>query len=166
MRKLTAVLAAGLLTMAMTACGGDDDDAGDTPASAGADEGGDNGGGGDDQQKAADKLIDAAGEADIELDEDCVRDKASQLSDEDAKTILEAGDDETPTLSPEGEQLTTELFSCISREEIIDQAVSGLPEEQADCVRDALEDADLGEFTGGDTPPEFTEAITKCVSGG
>ena len=150
MRKLTAVLAAGVLTMAMTACSGDDDDAG----------------GGCDQAKAADKLLDSAGEADLELDEACVRDKANQLSDEDAKAIVEAEGDETPALSPEGDALTAELLTCVNTEDMIDQVVSSLPDGiDEDCVREALEDVDLSEFSGGDPPPEFAEAMTTCVTG-
>lgn len=147
MRAMTAVLACAVLALA--ACGGDDDDAGGA------------------QGEVADRLLDEAADQDLALDESCVRDKASQLSDEDAQKLLDAEDDEDPDLSPEGEQVTAELFSCVSVDAFIDQVVSSLPEGvDAECVREKLQGIDLGAFAeGGQAPPEFSAAMVECVSG-
>ena len=124
MRRLVAALAGGLLALA--ACGGD---------------------GGGNQDQAADMLIEGAEDEGLEIDEDCVRDKASQLSDEDAQKIVDAEDsDETPDLSPEGLALTAEVVSCVPRDAMIDQILGELPEGiDGDCVRQALEGVDLSD---------------------
>jgi hypothetical protein len=147
MRKLIAL--AGCAVLGLAACGGDD-------AS------------GDD---IADQLIQDAEDEGIELDEDCVRDKASQLSDADAEAIADAGEGETPELSPEGEALTLELFECIDDEafnqSIIDEALTSLPEGvDEDCVRSAMEGVDAAELAQGANSPELMAAITECISGG
>jgi hypothetical protein len=168
--------AAMMLTLGMTACGGDDDEADDGTAAAdtaGAvtddgDEGeGDGGDGGENQNEAADIFIEQAEAAGIETDEDCVREKAEKLSDADAQAIVDAGDDGSPQLSPEGEALSIELASCISTEDLIEEVLSSLPEGiDEDCVREAMEGVDLSNLAGGETPPEFAAAIGECVTGG
>ncbi len=165
--------AAAMLTLSMAACGGDDDEAeGGTAAadtaSAVADDGeGDGGDGGGDQDEAADQFIELAEEAGFDADEDCVRDKAEQLSDADAKAIVDAGSEGSPVLSPEGEALTIELASCVSTEDLMDEVLSSLPEGiDEDCVRDAMEGVDLSTLAAGETPPEFAAAIAECVTGG
>jgi hypothetical protein len=97
-----------------------------------------------------------------------VRDKAAQLSDDDAQAILDAEGDEDPDLSPEGMALTAELLSCADADAIKDQLVEQLPEGvDADCVRDALEGVDLDDFvSGGEPPSEFVNAMTECVETG
>jgi hypothetical protein len=154
MRRLTAVLACAALALA--ACGDDDDDAA-----------GDGGGGGDLQNEVADKLLDEEGD-EFQLDDDCVREKAAQLSDDDAQAILDAEGDEDPDLSPEGIALTAELLSCADADAMIDQLVEQLPEGiDADCVREALDGVDLGDFaSGGEPPSEFVDAMTECVQTG
>ena len=144
MRRLVAALAGGLLVLA--ACGD----------------------GGGNQDQAADMLIEGAEDEGIEIDEDCVRDKASQLSDEDAQKIIDAEDsDETPDLSPEGLALTAEVVSCVPRDAMIDQILGDLPEGiDGDCVRQALEGVDLSEFVAnGEAPEEFISAMTECMGG-
>lgn len=148
MSKMMAILAS--VTVLVAACGG---------------------GGGGDQEEVADKLLEAAEEQDLALDEECVRDKADQLSDADADKLLEAADDddiEEIGLSPEGEQLTTELFSCVSTEEFIDTILEQLPDEgiDKDCVREQLEELDTADLTSGEMPPELSTAMAECVSTG
>ena len=170
--------AAMMLALSMTACGGDDDEADDGTAAAdtaGAvtddgDEGEGDGGGGDggeNQNEAADIFIEQAEAAGIETDEDCVREKAEKLSDADAQAIVDAGDDGSPELSPEGEALSMELASCISTEDLMEEVLSSLPEGiDEDCVREAMEGVDLSTLASGETPPEFAAAIGQCVTGG
>jgi hypothetical protein len=69
-KTLLGVLAVGTLLVA--ACGSD----------SGSDDGG-SGGGGNPQKDVADLLVDALEGQEVTFDEDCIRDKASQLSDED-----------------------------------------------------------------------------------
>lgn len=170
---MTALTAAMMLALSMTACGGDDDEADDGTAAAdtaGAvtDDGDeDEGDGGENQNEAADIFIEQAEAAGIETDEDCVREKAEKLSDADAQAIVDAGDDGSPELSPEGEALSIELASCISTEDLMDEVLSSLPEGiDEDCVREAMEGVDLSTLAGGETPPEFAAAIGECVTGG
>jgi hypothetical protein len=152
MRRFTAIVATAMLALGAAACGDDD---------------GGGGGGGGDQEAAADLFLEQAEQAGIDTDEECVREKAEQLSDADAKAIVDAGDDGSPELSPEGEALSLELAGCVSTEDLMDEVLSSLPEGvDQDCVRDALDDADFSAIAGGETPPEFAAAIAECVSGG
>jgi hypothetical protein len=163
--------AAMVLTLSMTACGGDDDEADEGTAAAdtagAVTDDGDDGDGGENQNEAADIFIEQAEAAGIETDEDCVREKAEKLSDADAQAIVDAGDDGSPQLSPEGEALSIELASCISTEDLIEEVLSSLPEGiDEDCVREAMEGVDLSNLASGETPPEFAAAIGECVTGG
>jgi hypothetical protein len=163
--------AAMVLTLSMTACGGDDDEADEGTAAAdtagAVTDDGDDGDGGENQNEAADIFIEQAEAAGIETDEDCVREKAEKLSDADAQAIVDAGDDGSPELSPEGEALSIQLASCISTEDLIEEVLSSLPEGiDEDCVREAMEGVDLSNLASGETPPEFAAAIGECVTGG
>jgi hypothetical protein len=163
--------AAMMLTLGMTACGGDDDEADEGTAAAdtagAVTDDGDDGDGGENQNDAADIFIEQAEAAGIETDEDCVREKAEKLSDADAQAIVDAGDDGSPELSPEGEALSIQLASCISTEDLIEEVLSSLPEGiDEDCVREAMEGVDLSNLASGETPPEFAAAIAECVTGG
>jgi hypothetical protein len=125
------------------------------------------GGGGGDQGEVADKLLEAADDAGIELEADCVKEKAAKLSDDDAQKILDAGENDDPDLSPEGEALTAELFSCVSQDAFIDQITANLPEGvDADCVRDQLEGMDMASLAEGADSAELGAAMASCVSGG
>src|SRR5262245_46775584 len=108
MRRITAVLASSILLLA--ACGGDDDSDSGSP-----------------QDAAAQTLIDQANTDDLNPDEDCIRDKASALSDEDAQKIVDQGD-QVADLSPEGMAIQTEALTCLSGEAMLDQIVEELPE--------------------------------------
>ncbi len=98
-RLLTTLLVSGL---ALTACGGDDD------------------GGGSAQDRVADMLIDSINESleggDLEgvtIDEECIRDAAGDLSDDDAQEILDAGPEGDAEVSPEGELAGEAMVDCI-----------------------------------------------------
>jgi hypothetical protein len=126
------------------------------------------GGGGSDgaQGEAADMLIDAAAEEDFDLDEDCVRDLSEKLSDDDAQAIVDAGPDGNAELSPEGEALGTELFSCVDTDAMVDQMVDELVGEvggdnvDVDCLKDAFRDIDLN---AAEDDPAFATAMLECV---
>ena len=79
----------------------------------------------DDQQAAVDQFM-TQEDAEAVFDEECVEDKAKDLSDDDAKAIAEAGPDGTPDLSAEGLALTLELAGCIDGDALVDQFIAGL----------------------------------------
>lgn len=131
----------------------------------------DGGSGGAVQREAAELAIAAAGVQGLELDEECVNEIAAELSDEDAQLIVDAGPDGDPALSAEGEALTTQLLTCVDQDALIDLFVAGLEESgedfDEDCVRESLEDVDLGAALGEDeAPPELIRAVTDCVETG
>jgi hypothetical protein len=149
MRRITALLATSVLLFA--ACGDDDDD----------DAGGV-------QAEAADEFIDQVRDEDVDPDEECVRTAFTDMSDDDAQAIVDAGSDETPDLSPEAMAIVTEATtSCASSEDLIDSIIENLPEGiDGDCVRDRLADADFDEMvSSGTMPPEVEEAVTECGAG-
>ena len=102
MKKIMTMAAAGALVLA--ACGSDDD-------------------GGGDGGNSSDALVAAlvgAFEGDeelegVELDEDCLKDIADGLSEEDRAILVEAIEtDEDPVgLSPEGDAASVEILECI-----------------------------------------------------
>jgi hypothetical protein len=117
MMRRFAVVAALVAGLGLAACGGDDDDAG----------------GGGSQDDVFDMMMQAMEESlasempegvelDIEdiVDEDCLRDKTDQLSDEDAEKIVEAGIDGDPEVSAEAEQVAESLDECFDAEAIAD----------------------------------------------
>ena len=95
-----------IAALALAACGGDDD-------------GGGGGGGGDVQDEVADMMIEMFDQmSELEgiefgLDDDCVRDRVSELSDADARAILEAGPDGDPEVSPEAETIGESMAECV-----------------------------------------------------
>lgn len=149
-KRLISVLAAGVLALA--ACGSDS-------------------GGSGAQGDAADAAIAAAQEQGIELDEDCVNDVASKLSDEDAQAIVDAGPDGDAELSAEGEAIGGELFGCADNDDIVDafiEEMKGTGQEfDEECVRDGLKDVDLAglaasEEGDGGAPDEVINAVFSC----
>ena len=154
MRKITGLLAVSVLCLA--ACGDDDDDDANGDATATGV-----------QADAADEIISQADDGDLDPDEDCIRDKAAGLSDEDAQKIVDAGSSDEPDLSPEGLAIVGETMSCVSGDAMMDSIIESLPEGvDGDCVRDKLKDVDFGAiFTSGTTPPEVEDAVTECGTG-
>ncbi len=103
-KTLLGVLAVGTLLVA--ACGSD----------SGSDDGGGDGGGGNPQKDVADLLVDALEGQEVTFDEDCIRDKASQLSDEDAQLIADAGTEGTaPDISDEAAAIGDQLIECVDQ---------------------------------------------------
>ena len=98
MRK-TGVLVV-VAALAISACGSDSDSDG-----------------GGDQERLADQLMeefDAAGSGEL-VDEECIRDKTNELSDEDAKILYENFDAESIEglgMSSGGELVVDSMFDC------------------------------------------------------
>jgi hypothetical protein len=161
MRKITGLLAAGVLFLG--ACGDDDDNADDT-ATAAEQGGGETATGV--QADAADELIQQADDGNLDPDEDCIREKASGLTDEDAQKIVDAGGD-TADLSPAGLAIIGQAATCLSADAFMNSIIESLPEgADADCVRDKLKDADFGAMMEtGSMPPELEQAMTDCGAG-
>jgi hypothetical protein len=143
-----------VVVLAIAACGSDDGGASLT----------------DDQQAAVEQFLGQEDAAEV-FDQDCVEDKAQDLSDEDAKAIAEAGPDGQPDLSPEGLAVTLELASCIDSDALVDQFIIGMEESGQDfdeeCVREGLEDFDMGEIAaagaeGGDIPEGLLSSLIDC----
>ena len=115
------------------------------------------GGASGDQAKAADELIQVMDDRGVSMDKKCVEDLAGQLSDEDAKKIVEAGPDGNPDLSPEGEALGEQIFGCMDTDSLVDQIVDevGADNIDVDCLKDALK--------GGTDPDTMSAAMIDCV---
>ena len=107
----------------------------------------------------------------LTLDEECVNDLASRLSDDDAEEIAA---DDNADLSPEGEALGTELLGCADQDSLIDLFITGMAGSgeafDEDCARDKLQDVDIAELIasseGGDPPADVIAAIAECVETG
>jgi len=150
-KSIGATIAVVALTFA--ACGSDDGD-----SASGV------------QGEAADAALAVAAEEDFELDEACVNDIASQLSDEDAQAIIDSGGDDAD-LSPEGEALSLDLLSCLDNDALVDQFIAGMTAEgqevDEDCVRKNLEDFDLTEVVASAEPSsEMVAALIECFETG
>lgn len=171
--RFIAMLAVGAL--ASTACGGDDaaDDRNDDPpdattAETSGDTGASGGGVAGDRGEAARLAIEAAAADGLELDEACVDELAAQLTDDDARAMVDAGIDGDPALSAEGEALTAQLLTCVDQEALVDLFVDGLEQsgEAFDeaCVRENLAEADLGRALDEDEAPrDLLSAVVDCV---
>lgn len=89
-----------IAALALTACGGDD-------------------GGGGAQDQVADMMIDVLNEAsevegvEVDIDEDCIRDKVDELSDADAQAILDAGPEGDPEVSDAADAIGETMFDCV-----------------------------------------------------
>jgi hypothetical protein len=143
-----AILAAGVAALVFAACGGDSD-----------------------QDKVATILLAEAQQDGLNADEDCVKDVASQLSDEDAKKVLEideSDDIEDAGLSAEGFSTALGVLNCVDVSSFIDDAIADLKAQGLDfdeqCIRNAFEGVDFSEFTSdGGIPEELTGSLIDCV---
>ncbi len=101
------------------------------------------GGGGGKQGEVADMFIELAADGGLELDDDCVEGRRrSKLSDDDAETIVEAGTDGDPDVSPEAEAIGDEIFNCVDASSFVDSIVAEFEDDDSidvDCLRDELE---------------------------
>jgi len=154
MNKSIGALFAGA-TLVLAACGGGD--------------GGGGGGGsaGGVQGEAAAVAMSLANDEDFDLDEACVNDLASQLSDADAQAIVDAGTAGDADLSPEGETTTLGILGCVDGDALIDQFIAGMTEsgQEVDeaCVRENLQDFDLAEIAAtGEPTSDMIGALIEC----
>jgi len=100
------------------------------------------------------------------LDEACVNEVASQLSDADAQAIIDDPGG-NPDLSPEGEATTVQILGCVDGDALIDQFIVGLTEggQEVDeaCVRENLRDFDLAELAAsGEPSSDMIGALVEC----
>ena len=94
-KTIIAVLASSALVLA--ACGSDSGSSdGDGP-----------------QGEVATMMTETLDEAGITYDEDCIKDKASELSDEDAEAIVAAGLEGDPDVSDEADAIGESLSECV-----------------------------------------------------
>lgn len=105
--RTRSISSIAVVALALAACGGDDD-------------GGGGDSGGSPQDQVADMMLDAIEEEmtgedmqGVSIDEDCVRDAAGELSDDDAEAIVDAGPDGNPDISISPEEFATSFFDCV-----------------------------------------------------
>ena len=144
-RIISSLAAAALV---LSACGG----------------GGDGGGGSasGDQAKAADMIVTSMEAEGIDVDSGCIDKLATQLSDEDAKKIVEAGTDGEPELSAEGEALGDEIFGCVDMSSLVDQMMETIgdqPGVDKDCLREVLEGLTAEQLQSSEMPDSLFECI-------
>ena len=131
-----------IATLALTACGGGDGSSGS-------------------QGEVADMLLADAADDGLELDEDCVRETAGKLSDDDADKILEAGPDGDADVSAEAGELAAEMFGCVDTDALVDEMVAELGGEgvDADCLKEVLGDVDPDALAAGAMPDGLFDCI-------
>lgn len=134
--RLIAPLA--VVTLALAACGGDDGSSGR-------------------QGEVADMMLEAAEEEGIALEEECVRDVAGRLSDEDAAKIVEAGPDGEAELSADAEAVAEDMFDCLDTDALVDQIVAGMDGGgvDAECLKRVLDEEGLDALESG--------AVVECL---
>jgi len=125
--------------MALVACGSDDDGGSSGP-----------------QDEVAVLFADAMEEQDVAIDLDCAKEAASDMSDEDAQAIVDAGVDAGADFSPAATEFADKAASCIDIDSLVDQMVDLLGEDlvDGDCLKEALKDVDPAVLDSGDFPPE------------
>ena len=123
------------------------------------------------QEEAANTVIAATQQGGIELDADCVNDLTSQLSDEDAQTIVDAEAESDAEVSVEGTAIVNQLLGCAGNDQLIDAFITEMQQSgqefDEECVREGLQDIDLAELaasedgqTGGQE--EVISAVFDC----
>ena len=170
-KQLFTTIVAGVLVLA--ACGSDSSsdsaDSSDSGNSVAVTEAVDAPGGA--QGEAAAAAIASAKDQGIDLDENCVNELASQLSDEDAQAIADAGPDGNADVSDEGTAIGTQLLGCADNGQIVDAFIAELKtsgqEFDEQCVRDGLKDIDLAALAASEdgqsgTPEEVISAVYSC----
>jgi hypothetical protein len=125
-------------TLALAGCGGDDGSSGQ-------------------QGEVADLMLATAEEEGIVLEEDCVREVAGRLSDEDAAKIVEAGVDGDPDVSDDAEAVAEEMADCVDTDALVDQIVAEMDGEgiDAECLKRVLDEEGITALESG--------AIVECI---
>lgn len=146
--------------LALAGCGGGDSDGGGDTASLSAD-----------QTTVVSLVVESAAGEGLTMDEPCVSEIVSRMSDADAKAIADAGLEGEPELSAEADALGAELLNCVDRDAFIDALVADLSTQgitlDRNCVADAIRDVDISDVvSGGDSlPPEVSTALEACAEG-
>lgn len=126
------------------------------------------GGGDSSQDEVADMMIDEMEAEGMDVDEDCVRDAAGELSDDDAQAILDAGPDGDPDVSDDAQAAATQLLGCVDIgsmfESQIDAMVDEMGEENVDreCIENAISDLDLAAME--DDPSALMGPMMDCIT--
>jgi hypothetical protein len=127
------------------------------------------GDGGGAQDEVADMVLEEMGGEGVEMDEDCVRDAAQELSDDDAQKIVDAGPGgNADDLSPEAGETVDSFISCIDTDSLVDQMIDemvtseGAENVDVECLRTALNDIDLASID--ESSPELMSALFECIT--
>jgi hypothetical protein len=126
------------------------------------------GGGDSSQDEVADMMIDDMEAEGMDVDEDCVRDAAGELSDDDAQAILDAGPNGSPDVSDDAQAAATQLLGCVDIgsmfEDQIDAMVDEMGEENVDreCIENAINDLDLAAME--DDPSALMGPMMDCIT--
>ncbi|MCB0967494.1 MAG: hypothetical protein KDB37_11720 [Ilumatobacter sp.] len=126
------------------------------------------GGGGGSQDEVADMMIEEMEAEGMDVDEDCVRDAAGELSDDDAQAILDAGPGGDPDVSDDAQAAAAKLIDCVDIgsivEEQIDALVDEMGEENVDreCLDNALDDLDLAAME--EDPSALMGPMMECIT--
>ena len=127
------------------------------------------GDGGGKQDEVADMVIEEMASQDVEMDEDCVREAAGALSDDDAQKILDAGPEgDAGELSPEAQDAARSLINCVDTDALVDQIVEsmvgsiGSENIDVDCLKEELRGLDLANLEEDDT--SMMSALSECLN--
>ena len=126
------------------------------------------GGGDSTQDEVADMMIEELEAEGMDVDEDCVRDAAGELSDDDAQAIVDAGPDGDPDVSDEAMAAASSLMGCVDLGSIVDEAiddmVAEMGEENVDreCMEEALGDLDLAAME--EDPSAMMGPMMECIT--
>ena len=126
------------------------------------------GGGDSAQDEVADMMIEELEAEGMDVDEDCVRDAAGELSDDDAQAIVDSGPDGDPDVSDEAMAAASSLMGCVDLGSIVDEAiddmVAEMGEENVDreCMEEALGDLDLAAME--EDPSAMMGPMMECIT--
>lgn len=126
------------------------------------------GGAPSDQDKITDMVMQAAIDEGLELDKKCVSDLAAQISDADAKIIIDAGISGTGEVSEAATTIGLKMVSCTTNTDVlIETLVSELSTIEgldADCLRSALKKLEPAQLGQPDDPSGVQAAVIGCIS--
>jgi hypothetical protein len=118
---------------------------------------------------AADVFLQGAADDGIEVDPACVEELAGELSEEDARAVVEAGPRGRPDdLSPAGAAVVGRLLACADRESLAQALVADLEalgsSVDDSCVREVLTGLDLSTILDrADGQDVLFEAVVPCA---
>lgn len=127
------------------------------------------GDGGGKQDEVADMVIEEMADQDVAMDEDCVREAAGKLSDDDAQKILDAGPDgDAGDLSDDAQEAARTLINCVDTDQLVDQIVDSMVDSigaeniDVDCLKDTLRGMDLANLEDGDA--SMMSGLAECLA--